>query len=443
MRRRDRGLRRQRPDDVAAAWGQAVVDLPVEGCTPRVDARTLLLLPKTGGTEDVLATLAGRGDVGLRLAALDRAEIKAAFRALIGDGHERLRDVDYRPDDADLAAAKARYREFLVPVMQRLKRERDLAGVVSANVTYYAERELAAACEAVGLPFLVLHKESIRSPRQREAFTRAYALRTGPFTGRSVATYNRDERDAQVAGGVVTDATVVGCPRIDALHRWRERRAAAARDGATPAGGPIVLFAIDHRAGSWTPFDGEPDGAATEWADAPRWEELARTTEAAFVDLAGRYPNHPFVLKAKVGRGVEQLRRRLATHLPGGLPANVTVVTSGTATELIGEAAVLIAFNSTVIAEGLAAGVPVVVPEWAEAAHAEAQPWLYPVGSAVNRVRTPDDLATVVLAAQAAHRRPRTDLALPAAEALDRLVGNSDGRAGDRAWAWMGAALSG
>jgi hypothetical protein len=46
-----------------------------------------------------------------------------------------------------------------------------------------------------------------------------------------------------------------------------------------------------------------------------------------------------------------------------------------------------------------------------------------------------------VLAAQAAHRSPRTTLTGPASATLERLVGNSDGRAADRTWAWLEAEL--
>ena len=422
VRRRTRGLLRARPDDVAAAWGRAISDLEVPGLEHGPGSRRLLVLQKTGGTEDAVATLTGRGDVGFGLATLDRSEVKHAFRALIGDGHARLRDVDYRPDDPAFAEAKARYRDFLVPVVRRLRDDHGIVGMLGANVTYYAERELAGACEEAGVPFLVLHKESIRSPRQREVFTRAYRERTGPFTGRGVATYNADERDSQVAGGVVADAVVVGCPRIDALHAWRAERASRPER----ATGPVVLFAIDPGAGTWTPYDGE------EETGAPRWDRLATETEEAFVALARRHPDHPFVIKAKVGHG-ERLRARLTD----GLPSNVTVLTSGTATALIRAASVIVAFNSTVVAEGLAAGVPVVTPDFAEAADPDAAGWHYPVGDAVGRVTSPDGLAAGVLAAQATHRRTGIELPTSAAQTLDRLVGNSDGRASDRAWAWL------
>ena len=419
VRRRERGLRLGRPADVAAALARAITDLAVPGATAASDAPRLLVLPKVGGTEDIIAALSGRGRIGLKLAALPRSEVKAVHRALIGPDHVLLTDLDYRPHDAALDVVKARSRAFLRPVVETLREELGLAGIVGANVAYYAERELAGACEDVGLPFLVLHKESMRSPRQREWFTRAYHERIGPFSGRAVAVYNRDERDSQVAGGIVADATVVGAPRIDVLHAARH-----ARPGP-PADGPLVLFAIDPGAGAWTPLDGE---LAT---GAPRWDGLARATEDAFLATARDHPARTFVIKAKVGHGA-----RLLARLPAGLPANVSVVTDGTATALLLEAAAVVAFNSTVVGEALAAGVPIVVPAFAEASEPDAAGWFLPVGDAVRRVSDPATLGTVLLDAAAS---ASVGAALPAASeaVLDRLVGNGDGRAADRTWGWL------
>ena len=405
------------------ALSRGARDLPVVGGARSGRGRRLLVLDKVGGTEDVLAALAGRGPDAPTPAVLARREVKAIFRAFIGEDHGLLTDLDYRPGDPRLGALKRGYREFLVPVVRILHDELELAGIISANVTYFAERELAGACEEVGLPFLVLHKESIRSPRQRQLFTLAYRERTGPFTGRSVAVYNRGERDSQVEGGVVVDAEVVGAPRIDVLHEHR-RTAARTLDQDSP----LVLFAIDPGAGTWTPFDGERE------TGAPRWDELARATEDAFLSAARAAPGRRFVIKAKVGHG-----GRLLDRLPSGIPGNVTVVTDGTATDLLLEAAAIVGFNTTVVAEGLATGVPVIVPAFAEAAAPGAEAWCYPVGDAARRVTDPADLATVVLdAARGASGTVRgRDLDASTAAVLDELVGNSDGRAADRTWAWL------
>lgn len=422
IRLRDQGLEELQADAVADALLRSVYRIEVPGVEGPTRARArprLLVLPKVGGTEDIVTAVASRPDAPFQLVGLPRAEVKAVFRALVGPGHERITDTDHRLTDATTLAGRERYRRFLGPVMARLREELGLVGVIGANVTYFAERDLAGACEDLDLPFLVLHKESIRSPRQREWFTRAYRERTGPFLGRSVAVYNRDERDSQVMGGAVRDASVVGAPRVDGSHAIRRSGPARMPDG------PAVLFAIDPRAGTWTPFDGLED------TGAPRWEELARSTEDAFLSAARESPADRFVIKAKVGHGA-QLRARL----PGGLPSNVRIVSDGTADLLLGEASVILGFNTTVLAEGLAAGVPVLMPTFAEASEPDAQAWCYPVGDAVVPIADPRELPGAI--ADARRQGPASgalDRAVLAT--LDTLVGNGDGRAAVRAVEWI------
>lgn len=424
------GLRLARPGPIAAAWATRTEPLEVPGLAVRPGARRVLVLPKVGGTEDVVATLAGRGDLGLAPVTLPRGEVKRVFRRFLpAEGPGALGDLDYVRDDPAIVAAKQAYRELMTAVMLRYVRRTGVALVVTANVAYYAERELAAACEAIGLPFVALHKESIRTAAQRDAFTRAYRERIGPFGGRAVAVYNADEQASQVAGGIVPPSRirVVGCPRIDELHDLRRSRT------GPPPDGPVVLLAIDAAAGTWTPVP-----PATP---APRWERLAEMTEAAFLAAAEAAPQRRFVIKVKLGR-----ERAVADRLPAGLPPNVEVVTGGTATALVREASVLVAFNTTVMLEGIAAGVPVVVPAFAEAAAPDARPWRFELGSAVTEVGHPDELAPTVLrlasAARTATPPPTGDgLTGVARAALDRYVGNADGRAGDRALAFLGAQL--
>ena len=427
VRSRDRGIRLLRPEEVASAWMGAVRDLPITGSTSSRRAERLLILGKVGGTEDVLTTLSGRGLLPIRAAELPRREVKVVYRALVGPLNARLTDTDYRIDDPELVEPKARYRAFLRPVMNLLRDELGLAGVVGANFSYRSERELAAACEDIDLPFLVLHKESIRSPRQRSAFTRAYRDLTGPFGGRSMAVYNKDEAESQTEAGVVRGATVVGCPRIDALHAWRRE----GRGRTEASEGPAVLLAVDPAAGTWTPYDGSID------LGAPRWEALARETEEAFLAAARRMPGRRFVIKAKVGHG-----EQLALRLPAGLPPNVSVVTDGTATELLLHATVIVGFNTTVLAEGLAVGCPVVVPAFAEAAEPGAEEWAYPLGDAVIRARRPEELTDAVLAAMEDPAPERVEPSEAVRVVLDRLVGNDDGAAGQRTWDWFSQHLS-
>ena len=425
------GCRRRSATLVALAWALASRPIARGGAADgaqRLTGGDLLVLEKAGGTEDVLAAVTGRLAPGQRVLALSRLDVRAVFKAITGpDVFTRLTDSDYRPDDPALADGKRRYREFLVRVLRRYRRLTGVTAITTANVRFRSERELAAACRTVGIAFAPLHKESISTPAQRTWITRGLAELAGPFGGHTIAVYNADERDGIVAAGFApADAVhVVGCPRIDVLHRAREH----AVGGGSPADAPVVLFAVDVRAGTWTPFDGR---VAT---GAPRWERLAADVEAAFIDAAREDPDRPYVIKAKIGREDQQVAR-----LPDDLPTNVEVVTGGLATDLIGRAAVVVGFNSTVLLEALAAGVPTIVPGFAEAGEADARDWMFDLDGAVHRVDDPDGLVAALHAAVAAGRSRQ--LAPAAVAALDRYVGNADGRAGERAWAFLSAAMT-
>ncbi len=414
---------------VALAWALASRPLSVQHAVGAVDRAggDLLVLDKAGGTEDVLAAAAGRIPPGRRVLALSRLDVRRVFKALTGpDVFTTLTDSDYRPDHPDVEEGKQRYRAFLVDVLRHYRRFTGVSAITTANVRFRSERELAAACSEVGIAFVPLHKESISTPAQRSWNTRGLAELSGTFGGRAIAVYNAEERDGFITSGFApSDAVhVVGCPRIDVLHRLREQRATA----MAPATAPVVLFSIDVQAGTWTPFDRR---LAT---GAPRWEHLATLTEAAFVEAARHDPDRSYRIKVKIGREDQQVAR-----LPRDLPANLEIVTGGLATELIGSAAAIVGFNSTVLLEAVAAGVPAVVPRYAEASELGAADWMFALGGAVTLVDDPTELHRAITSAVT--QGSSSTLGPEAVAVLERYVGNADGRSGERAWRFLSEAM--
>ena len=435
------GCRLRSPSLVALAWSLATG--PVEhhagdGARPDVDdpgrdgvsrrPRRLVVLPKAGGIEDFRdASDAAPPEDAVELVGLARDHVKVVFEALVGDAtFPWLTDTDYRVGDETVVAAKQRYRDFLVGVVRRYSRWLRVAGIASSNLSFRAERELAAACVEAGVAFVALHKESIRSSEQRPYFTRAYSQLIGPFEGSAIGVYNVEERASILTSGIAPAerVRVVGCPRMDRLHRIREGRP----DRRSPAEAPVVLFAVDVRAGAWTPYDGR------EQVTAPRWERLAAWTDEAFVAAARSMPERRFIIKVKIGREQQQLAR-----LPESLPLNLSVVSSGIGTALLERAAVVVGFNSTVLLEALAVGVPTLVPWFGEAEAPGAEDWILDLAGAVRAVRTPEDLSGEIR--DALERGPSRELTQSAVAALDRYVGNADGRASERAWSMLRATL--
>lgn len=433
------GCRLRSPSLVAFAWSLGTGPIEhhvVDERPPRRPAGArdrrpgrIVLLPKAGGSEDFrdAADTAGADD-GLELCGLPRDHVRAVFEAIVGeDAFPSLTDTDYRVGDTTFAPAKERYRRFLVRVVRRYARRLRAVGFVTSNLSFRAERELAAACVEAGVGFVALHKESIRTSAQRHFFTRAYAELLGPFEGSALGVYNADERTSILESSMAPEerVQVVGCPRMDPLHRIREQRA-----GQRPsADAPVVLFAIDEKAGTWTPYDGRED------THAPRWERLAALTDEAFVAAARSMPERRFVIKVKIGREAQQLAR-----LPDDPPVNLYVVSSGIGTALLEEAAVVIGFNSTVLLEALAVGAPTLVPRYAEAADPAAGDWLFDLSGAVEEIHALEELAPAI--SRALGRGPSEGLSGDAVAALERYVGNADGRASARAWAFLREAFS-
>jgi hypothetical protein len=415
------GCRRRSALLVSVAWSLATLRVHVGSGVSHRFSRRLVVLHKLGGTEDIAAAAesAGAGRT-LEVVSLPRDHVRAVFEALVGrPAFPTLMDLSYRPGDPSVEEEKLRYRAFLRRVMRHYRRWMRVACIVTPNVSFRAERELAAASVEESVPFLALHKESIRTTAQRPWFTRTYRELTGPFVGTAIGVYNEDERRSLIDAGMAgpDDVVVVGCPRMDTLHRLRGRTP----HPASLPGAPVVLFSVDIRAGAWTPFDG------LEPVEAPRWERCAELVEAAFLAAAARNPDRPFVVKTKIGREEQQVGR-----LPADLPENVTVVRGGLGTGLLERASVVIGLNSTVLLEAIAAGIPTIVPRLAEAAEGSAEPWLFQLGHAIVAAHDPEEL--VVAIEDALALGPIRDLSDEAVAALERYVGNSDGCAGRRAW---------
>ena len=107
--------------------------------------------------------------------------------------------------------------------------------VISPNFGYHLQRELAAALERRGIPFIVMQKENLNAATEerRRVWHAIYKEGRGKFGGRKILVYNEMERDLEVASGVVDPERVeiVGMPRLDRFHRWRREQANAQTKG--------------------------------------------------------------------------------------------------------------------------------------------------------------------------------------------------------------------
>ncbi|MEQ9643329.1 MAG: hypothetical protein RIM84_25135 [Alphaproteobacteria bacterium] len=422
--------RRRLPGLAASLLRRQVV--PLAGAVePAADAWRVLVLPKPGLIEDVLASL-GR-DPRYRLFALRREAPKALARPFFP---ATVDDNTYGIGDPAIDAGKAPCRDFLAAAWRGANAELSIDACVTGNFSYYAEQELAAAMEAAGTVFVALHKENLKTPGLEPLYEEIYRDRKGPFLGTAIATYNEIERGIQTRAGTFPPEriTVAGMARLDHIHRWREDH--AGRDASSDPRPTVLFMSFNEKTGS--PYIGRKTADGQERLapelEAVRWTGLVREAHAAVAELARRHPDLRVIIKTKDHAwAMGALRRGLGEGFAP--PANLEIVTGGDPLALICACDVLCGFNSTSLFEGMAAAKPIVVPHFAEAADPRFAPYVVDLGDAAAR----PDSAEAMIEALAETARRRVSGSVPArldaaAQAmLQHWVGNPDGGAGARA----------
>ena len=392
--------------------------------------RALILnLNKPGFLEDIEESLLCDSDFDVL--CWPNYALKAIASSML---NPHLNNKRYASDDPAIEASKQVYRQFLVEMWQHFQTLKPIDVVLSANFGYFAQREFGAALEKCGTPFMVLHKENVKSPG-RVKYWHAYYETRGEFEGRKILVYNETERDLQIAAGTSgpEKQVVTGMPRLDRLHRWR--RANAGIDANT-AHTQVLLFsfwrkekvtATERITADRIRVD-DPDG---EWA-AFGWSELCEKTHRAVVQAARMRPNARFVIKTKAhSRRVDDIWEILR-QADGPLPDNLEVISGGDPFPLLIGSTVVIGFNTTALLEALAAGKPVIVPNFDEALDPRMQDLIIDVGDAVDRPESAEDLVKMICDYVDTPREIPMNISSDASHALRYWVGNEDGAAGQR-----------
>jgi len=384
--------------------------------TEGTGTHSVLVIEKAIFNEDALAALRSMPD--LCVYGIGRAVIKAIAVGFLP--RHLCADDTYLSDDPADRQAKLSYRDFWVRVLGHLPATRRFDAVLTGNWAYWAERELGAALESRGIPFVVLHKEGIKPPARSAMLRELFRSTRGQFMGRRMFVYNEDERRHQVDGGIARNdqVVVVGMARLDEVHRWRRRAAA----GEIPACAvrPLVLFL------AFLPNNFLPSYSGLDSDLA--WDELCRGSLRALTSFARANPGIDVVIRPRA-QELDDLARILVEAVPGTLPGNLTLDASGGVMPLIERAWVIAGHNTTVLLEALATGKPVVVPNFAEALDPRYEGFMVDVGPAASYASSEAEFASILARRCAVPPVLPSELAPASVAALDKWTGNGDGGA--------------
>jgi hypothetical protein len=394
--------------------------------------RALILnMAKSGVGEDIESVFLDAGDY--ELIVWPSYVLRAIAKALLAPG---LDHNNYLSSDPAVERSKARYREFLRATWEHYRAAKPVDVVVAGNYAYVQQREFGAALEEADTPFIALHKENVRPPRRvKHYWHHLYKERRGPFAGRRIIVYNEIERELQIASGVFDPDRIIvaGMPRLDRIHQWRRENAGEVSQGKRAQ---VLFFSFTpqsrltapgrKRSGTTPKGRYEVEG---EWGNMT-WEGVWSETHAALIRVARAHPELHVVMKIKGRLDKDEDLRRLLDGA-GSLPANLEIISGGDPFHLIAASGVVVGFNTTGLLEAIAAGKPVIVPRFLEAAEPERQDLIIDLGEAVRYASSADDLMRLIVS-EAARRQVLTKLPEPAAKMLRYWVGNDDGAAGRR-----------
>jgi hypothetical protein len=341
-----------------------------------------------------------------------------------------LNNKFYQTNDPAIEATKLEYRHFLAQMWQHLSAIKPIHAAVSPNYGYYVQRELAAALEENGVPFIVLHKENLKSSGRLEYWQTVYEDLRGTFSGRKILVYNETERALQISGGVTDPEKIIitGMPRLDRIHNWRQNSAKSSRSAPRRQ---VLFFAFDKKDKLPTSRRKRAAHIENRWGELS-WGNLCEKTHMAMTQVAHERPDIKVVVKTKTNSRHQTEVIKMLTAGGQSLPSNLEIVTGGDAFELLAESSVVVGFNTTAQLEALAAGKPVVTPWFDEAIEPNTREFVIDLGNSVEYARSPAELGQLICRFADNPDTSAKELSPDVRQALLQWTGNDDGGSGHR-----------
>lgn len=245
------------------------------------------------------------------------------------------------------------YQTFLQKVFKIVKENFGFRGIITSNFLYKADRELQNCTKILNIPFLVIHKEGVRSYNQRIVQDWIYKKRIGKFFGSKILVYNVEEKKSLINNNIANfdQVTISGCPRFDRFFKLAKIK---------PKKKNIVFFLIQENYGlpiynnKWFTPKGTDEIKKNKYF---RWNSLAKKYNKFILNFIKNNPTYKIFIKGKTGYSKNQLKdfKNINMH-------NVVILQSGESYELIKQCSIIVAFNSTVTLEALAANRILISP---------------------------------------------------------------------------------
>jgi hypothetical protein len=305
----------------------------------------------------------------LRVLALDHY-FDQDLRALEAHPHLKVRRFPYRRlrapalrimgrqvanglhayNEPDIAAARVRYAAWLAREVRRLYLEWAFDVLVLPSDAFFYVRALPDAAHGLGIPVVVVQKETTVSQATMETFSREVGAEA-PFVSDFMTVCSERQREFWTrAGADGALIAVTGQPRFD-VYASRALPPRSTRRRVL-----FLTYALD----AYVPGAGRGQGLRT-------WEPLRDATEETLVDLA-RSGAVELVVKCHPQQDRREVAHRIADLAGTAWNRSVTLAGQDADTrELIIAANVVVGFQTTALYEAVAARRTVIYAAWGDA----------------------------------------------------------------------------
>jgi hypothetical protein len=253
-------------------------------------------------------------------------------------------------NDPTLANARARYAAWLAREVHRMYLERAFDVLVLPSDALFYVRTLPAAVHRLGLPVVVVQKETTISQATMETFSKEVG-EAAPFISDFMTVCSDRQREFWIrAGADPALIEVTGQPRFDVY---------ASTTHAQPSPRRHVLF-LTYALDAYVPGAGRGDGSRT-------WESLRAETETALLEQI-RAGACEVIVKCHPQQDHTAEARRLAGVAGPEWNHGIKLAAPDADTrELIIAADVVVGFQTTALYEAVAAGRTVIYAAWGDA----------------------------------------------------------------------------
>lgn len=308
---------------------------------------------------------------------------------------------------------------FLVNLTLGLRKDIGLIGIVNFNHVYHAQRDLACVARELGIPFLTLLKECLRTPKYNQETSHVYRSIIKSYEGLRIGVHNEMTKDILLKSGIISENNIeiVGQGRSVKLLKIRrsKSRTTHARRKC------LLYFAISETAG--LPYFGKVfSPSEKDDSLALNWGILAENVWNLILDYIESRSDVSLIVKGKPS-GI--YGKRLA-----GRTANVKFLQGNPDMGLYEKADVVVGFNSTALVEAVAAGVPALTTYFGIDSE-KMKPYLFDWYGCVEVVHDRD--AFFAKLDKYLFESGEADVSSENMEKLlSAYLGNADGKAGER-----------